>query len=174
MRMLDVASNSGTPAVPLGKAVPNAEVVATDLSPAAVSLVSQYAAAEGVVNVTAQAADAQDLQDFKDNTFDAVNCSYGLMFMPEHQKALQEAYRVLKIGGLYTASVWAPLENFQFGQVSLSMHDLHHMNSCRAAQLQQNMHGLLYEGESLAHAYASILSMIHCNSCNIIRSRTAL
>ena len=130
MRILDVASNSGTPAVPLGKAFPDAEVVATDLSPAAVSLVSQYAAAEGVANVTAQAADAQDLKDFKDNTFDAVNCSYGLMFMPEHQKALQEAYRVLKIGGLFTASVWAPLENFQFGQVSFNTHDLQCVASC--------------------------------------------
>jgi len=115
--VLDLASNAGTPAVPLGKAIPNASVVATDLSPASVSLISEYAASESVTNVTAQPADAQHLQEFGDNTFDAVTCSYGLMFMPDHQKALQEAHRVLKSGGLYVATVWAPLEHYQFGQV---------------------------------------------------------
>ncbi len=115
--MLDLASNAGSPAVPLGKAIPNARVVATDLSPASVSLISEYAASEGVTNLTAQPADAQHLQDFGDNTFDAVTCSYGLMFMPDHQKALQEAHRVLKLGGLYVATVWGPLEHYQFGQV---------------------------------------------------------
>ena len=118
--MLDLASNAGSPAVPVGKAIPNATVVATDLSPASVSLISEYAASEGVTNVTAQPADAQHLQDFGDNTFDAVTCSYGLMFMPDHQKALQEAHRVLKLGGLYVATVWGPLEHYQFGQVILT------------------------------------------------------
>ncbi|DBA73492.1 TPA: hypothetical protein ACH3X1_011519 [Trebouxia sp. C0004] len=117
IRVLDLASNAGSPAVPLGKAIPNASVVATDLSPASVSLISEYAASEGVTNVTAQPADAQHLQEFDDNTFDAVTCSYGLMFMPDHQKALQEAHRVLKSGGLYVATVWGPLEHYQFGQM---------------------------------------------------------
>ena len=103
--------------MPLGKAIPNATVVATDLSPASVSLISEYAASEGVTNVAAQPADAQHLQELDDNTFDAVTCSYGLMFMPDHQKALQEAHRVLKLGGLYVATVWGPLEQYQFGQV---------------------------------------------------------
>jgi len=119
--VLDLASNAGSPAVPLGKAFPNATVVATDLSPASVSLISEYAASEGVTNVTAQPADAQHLQEFDDNTFDAVTCSYGLMFMPDHQKALQEAHRVLKLGGLYVATVWGPLEHYQFGQVRSSI-----------------------------------------------------
>lgn len=117
-RLLDVASNGGNPAVPLAKALPHAQVLATDLSPVAVSFISSYAKAEGVTNVTAQPADAQNLEQLQDCTFAAVTCSYGLMFMPDHARALREAYRVLQPGGLYVATVWAPLETFQFGQVS--------------------------------------------------------
>lgn len=120
-RILDVASNSGNPAVPLGREMPHAEIIATDLAPVAVSLIKEHAAAEGVFNVVAQQADAQDLRQFKDNYFAAVTCSYGLMFMPEHVKALQEAYRVLQSGGLYVATVWAPLESFQFGQMFIEV-----------------------------------------------------
>ena len=104
--------------MPLAKALPHAEVIATDLSPVAVSLIKKHAAAEGASNVAAQPADAQNLQDFENNTFAAVTCSYGLMFMPNHLKALREAHRVLQPGGLYVATLWAPLDNFQFGQVS--------------------------------------------------------
>lgn len=104
-RVLDVASNGGTPAVPLAKALPHTEVLATDLSPIAVSFISSYAQAEGVTNITAQPADAQNLEQFHDCTFAAVTCSYGLMFMPNHAQALREAYRVLQPGGLYVATV---------------------------------------------------------------------
>lgn len=100
--------------------MPHAHVVATDLSPVAVSFISDYALAEGVDNVKSQAADAQNLEQFQDCSFGAVTCSYGLMFMPDHARALREAYRVLKPGGLYVASVWAALDKFPFGQVSVS------------------------------------------------------
>lgn len=124
--VLDVASNGGNPAVPLAKALPHAQIVATDLSPVAVSFISDYAQAEGVTNVTAQPADAQNLEQFHDCTFAAVTCSYGLMFMPDHAQALREAYRVLQPGGLYVATVWAPLDTFQFGQVSIVHFQRHH------------------------------------------------
>ena len=125
-RVLDVASNGGNPAVPLAKALPYARIVATDLSPVAVSFISGYAQAEGVTNVTAQPADAQNLEQFSDCTFAAVTCSYGLMFMPDHAQALREAYRVLLPGGLFVATVWAPLDTFQFGQVSIAHFCCHH------------------------------------------------
>ena len=119
VEILDIASNCGNPAVPLAKALPAARVVATDLSPVAASFIANYAQAEGVANVTAQPADAQDLRQFHDGTFAAVTCSYGLMYMPDHLKALKEAYRVLQPGGLFVAAVWAPLERFQIGQVCI-------------------------------------------------------
>ena len=118
-RILDLASSSGIPAVPLAQAFPTAQIVATDLSPSAVDLIRKHAEAKGVYNVAAQFADAQNLLEFGDDTFAAVTCSYGLMFMPEHQKALTEAYRVLQPGGLFVATVFAALDSYQFGWVSL-------------------------------------------------------
>ena len=118
MTILDLASNAGNPALPLAKAVPHARIVATDLAPSTISILLKRAEAEGVTNVTAQPADAQDLHQFKDSSFLVVTCSYGLMFMPEHQRALRETYRVLQKGGMFIATVWAPLETFQFAQVT--------------------------------------------------------
>lgn len=98
--------------------MPHAQVVATDLSPVAVNFISDYAVAEGVANVKAQPADGQNLEQFHSCSFGAVTCSYGLMFMPDHVRALREAYRALQPGGLYVACVWASLDKVQLGQVS--------------------------------------------------------
>ena len=103
--------------MPLAKAFPDAQVTSTDLSPKSVSLVLKYAEAQGVSNLTAQAADAQNLQDFDDNTFSLVTCSYGLFFMPEATKALREAYRVLQPGGLFVATVWGWPDKVQMSEV---------------------------------------------------------
>ncbi|KAL0035670.1 hypothetical protein WJX79_007102 [Trebouxia sp. C0005] len=42
--------------------------------------------------------------------FTTVTCSYGFMFMPDLDKALQEANRILQPGGLLVATVWAEVE----------------------------------------------------------------
>lgn len=49
--------------------------------------------------------DAEDLP-YPDDSFDAVVCSFGLLHMANADRALQEARRVLKVGGRYTFTVW--------------------------------------------------------------------
>ena len=93
------------------------QFISTDLAPSSNELALKYAEAEGVVNVKAQTADAQDLQAFADATFAAVTCTYGLLYMPEFEKALKEAYTVLQLGGLYVATLWAQPEHAQIKQV---------------------------------------------------------
>lgn len=118
--MLDIASSSGRPSVPLAKEFPDAHVTSTDLSPKSVSLVLKHAQAQGVTNLTAQAADGQNLVDFADATFSVVTCSYGLFCMPEAAKALTEAYRVLQPDGLLVVIVWAWPDKVQLSEVSHS------------------------------------------------------
>ena len=62
-----------------------------------------------------QKGDAQSLP-FPDSTFDSVVCGFGIIHVPDPQKALSEMYRVLKTGGRVAVSVWeAPNANNGFG-----------------------------------------------------------
>jgi len=44
-------------------------------------------------------------------TFEAVLCQFGLMFFPDKTAGAQEAFRVLKPGGVYLLNVWDALEH---------------------------------------------------------------
>jgi SAM-dependent methyltransferase len=52
-----------------------------------------------------QSGDANELP-FADNSFDAVVCGYGIMHVPDPEKAMQEMLRVLRPGGRAALSVW--------------------------------------------------------------------
>lgn len=45
------------------------------------------------------------------NTFDVVVCQFGLMFLPDKQRGLCEAMRVLKPGGHFIFTTWDKTEN---------------------------------------------------------------
>jgi ubiquinone/menaquinone biosynthesis C-methylase UbiE len=53
--------------------------------------------------------DAEAL-DFPDASFDAVICAFGLLHLPESEKAIAEAFRVLKPEGRYAVTVWCQPE----------------------------------------------------------------
>jgi len=61
-------------------------------------------------------ADAMDLP-FDDDSFDAVMCQFGAMFLPERPRAFAEAHRVLRHGGRFVFSVWDRIENNEFARV---------------------------------------------------------
>jgi ubiquinone/menaquinone biosynthesis C-methylase UbiE len=68
-------------------------------------------------NVEWREADAAALP-FSDGSFDAVVCQFGLMFVPEKELAMREAYRVLKSGGVFLFNVWDSMEHNRFGQIA--------------------------------------------------------
>ena len=106
MHVLDVASGSGDPAFALARAVgPRGHVTATDISPGMVSLIGDLAREQGLVNITSQYADAEELP-FGDESFDLLTCRLGIMFCPDHLQALAEARRVLKPKSRATYLVW--------------------------------------------------------------------
>lgn len=79
VRILDVASASGEPALTLAAALPQAQLVSTDLAHAFLELGKARAAHAGLTNVCFETADAEDLHRYADASFDAVTCSLGLM-----------------------------------------------------------------------------------------------
>ena len=63
-----------------------------------------------------KAGDAQVLP-FVDDTFDAVVCGYGVMHLPDAEKAMREMLRVLRPGARAAISVWDSRTTNQFSLV---------------------------------------------------------
>lgn len=81
-------------------------LVATDFSKAML----EVARAKGIAGVEWREADASALP-FGDGEFGAVACALGFMFVPDKPRALAEAHRVLRPGGVLAFSVWDRIEN---------------------------------------------------------------
>jgi len=116
LHVLDLASGSGEPALSVSAAIgPQGRVIATDLLLEMLEVAQENAAARGLTNIDFRATDAEQLP-FPDGLFDRVTCRFGIMFIPDVQKALREMRRVLKPGGRVSFVTWGPLdENPLFG-----------------------------------------------------------
>ena len=102
--LLEIAAGTGVVTERLARALPHANIVATDLNPAMLDEARRHAAP-----VTFQAADAQALP-FADASFDLVACQFGVMFYPDRPAAQREARRVLRPAGHYLFSVWDSID----------------------------------------------------------------
>jgi ubiquinone/menaquinone biosynthesis C-methylase UbiE len=105
-RILETAAGTGIATRAVKEALPEAEVIATDINPGVVEFAAQHFQSEGV---TFQAADAQQLA-FEDESFDLVLCLFGIMFFPDKGRANREARRVLRPGGRYVLVTFNRLE----------------------------------------------------------------
>jgi len=111
-RVLDVATGIGEPAVTAARLVgPAGRVVGTDISPGMLEVARERAAELGVGNVEFHEMDAEVL-DLPENSFDAVLCRFGLMFLPDVDRTLVGIRRLLVPGGRFAASVWGPPERY--------------------------------------------------------------
>ncbi|HYS57611.1 MAG TPA: class I SAM-dependent methyltransferase, partial [Burkholderiales bacterium] len=109
-RTLDVASGPGYAAA--GAAARGARVAALDFSSAMVELArSQNPETEF------REGDAEALP-FPEGSFDAVVMNFGMLHLAQPERAVTEAFRVLRAGGRFAFTVWAkPEEAVGFGIV---------------------------------------------------------
>jgi len=105
-RILEVAAGTGIVTSALHRALPQAEIVATDLNPAMLDIAAEKFP-DGEVSF--RPADALDLP-FGDGEFDLVVCQFGVMFYPDKVRGNAEARRVLRDGGTYLAIIWDRLD----------------------------------------------------------------
>jgi len=106
MKVLDLASGTGEPAISLAERVgPGGHVTALDLSAELLETAAERARQRALTNFSTQQADAHQLP-FPDNSFDLVTCRFGVMFLDN--RALQEAHRVLKLGARACFLAWGP------------------------------------------------------------------
>lgn len=106
--VLEIACGTGQVTRLLTKHLPKTRIVATDLNPGMIEVAKKIVGMQ--YKIEWSIADAQELP-FDDNTFDAVICQFGLMFLPDKQKAVNEAYRVLKQGGRFIFNTWDSMKN---------------------------------------------------------------
>jgi ubiquinone/menaquinone biosynthesis C-methylase UbiE len=105
-RILETAAGTGVVTEAVHRALPGAEIVATDLNQ---PMLDEAARKVRAPNVHFQQADALDLP-FDDASFDLVVCQFGVMFFPDKVKGNAEARRVLCDGGKYLLVIWDKVE----------------------------------------------------------------
>jgi SAM-dependent methyltransferase len=64
-----------------------------------------------------QTADAMVLP-FRDASFDAVVCQFGIMFFPDQDRCNREVFRVIDPGGHYFFNVWGSFDDNPFGRIA--------------------------------------------------------
>jgi len=104
--VLDVAGGSGEPGLTIAEKVgPGGAVTCTDAVAEMVEAARDDATRRGLTNVQFRQCTADSLP-FPDNSFDAVVCRLGIMFVPDPLVAVREMLRVTKPGGMLALAVW--------------------------------------------------------------------
>ena len=120
-RILDIAAGAGEPAVSAAERVgPSGYVLATDISEGIVELALQVARERGYKQIETRAMDGEQL-DLPDDSFDAVLCRLGLMYMPHPVTALREWRRALKPGGRVAVAVFSTPDRNGWGAMPASI-----------------------------------------------------
>jgi len=110
MRVLDLASGTGEPAITLATRVgPHGNVTALDLSPDLLEIAKNRACARGLTNLSTQQADAHSLP-FSDSHFDLATSRFGVMFFRDPLQAMRELRRVLREGARACFLAWGPFD----------------------------------------------------------------
>ncbi len=114
MRVLDVASGTGEPAISIAANLAGTGgVVATDLSPGPLNVARERARQRGLRNISFAPADVHNLP-FADGSFDRVTSRLGVMFFSDLARALREIHRVMKPGGRVSLLAWGPMRQPYF------------------------------------------------------------
>lgn len=105
-RILETAAGTGVVTKALHNALPDAQIVATDLNQPMIDVASGRIQSDKIHFIQ---ADAQELS-FADCEFDLVVCQFGAMFFPDRVRAYSEARRVLRPSGRYLLAIWDRIE----------------------------------------------------------------
>lgn len=105
-QILETAAGTGVVTAALARALPEAEIIASDLNQAMLDVAAKRVSSD---RVSFRQADALDLP-FEDESFDLVVCQFGVMFYPDKVRGNAEARRVLRDGGRLLLAIWDRLD----------------------------------------------------------------
>jgi ubiquinone/menaquinone biosynthesis C-methylase UbiE len=113
--LLELACGTGIVTRRLRDRFPDAKITATDLNEAMLTYAAHKFAHED--RIEWRQADMTALP-FADESFDAVVCQFGLMFVPDKAAAFREARRVLRDEGTFLFSVWDSIKHNDLARVA--------------------------------------------------------
>jgi ubiquinone/menaquinone biosynthesis C-methylase UbiE len=120
-RVLDIATGIGEPALTACRIVGGSGyLLATDISPEMLAIGSERARHEGLNNIEFKAGDAATIA-LPTSSFDAALCRWGLMFLPNLPKVLNNIRKSLACGGKLAAAVWTEPANVPQLNIPLSI-----------------------------------------------------
>jgi ubiquinone/menaquinone biosynthesis C-methylase UbiE len=105
-RILETAAGTGIVTRAVHRALPETQIVATDVNPTMLDFATRALRSD---HVSFQPANAQDLP-FAEGSFDVVLCQFGVMFFPDKVRANLESRRVLRPNGHYLLVTFDRLE----------------------------------------------------------------
>ena len=106
LKVLDLGCGDGTTAVPAAKL--GADVLGVDIARNLVEAGNRRAAERGLTNLKFQEADATNLEQVRDKSFDLVVSIFGAMFAPKPFDVANEMVRVTRPGGRIVMGNWIP------------------------------------------------------------------
>src|SRR5688572_28996258 len=105
--ILEIACGTGRVTAHLAKSVRHGTLTATDLNPDMITVAKDIVQNDSIKWIP---ADAMQLP-FDDSSFDLVVMQFGIMFFPDKEKGLKEAYSVVSSGGKVSYSKWEQIES---------------------------------------------------------------
>lgn len=106
LRVLDVATGTGTPALYLANLWPQCRVEACDLFPESIEVATLLAQQERLTNVRFHVAAAEELS-FPDGSFDLLTCFFSLMYMKSPGLVAEQFLKLVSPGGRIIITTWA-------------------------------------------------------------------
>lgn len=86
---------------------PTGRLICSDFAPDMVAAARREVSERGIDNVECRVIDAQQI-DLPDDSVDGVLSRFGLMLVPEQERAIAEIRRVLRPGGRCAYATWGP------------------------------------------------------------------
>ncbi len=113
-QVVDIASGVGEPAFTAARQVgPTGQVIGTDFAPEMLAIARENAKTLGLHQVEFREMDAEE-PDLPIQSFNAVLCRFGLMFLPNLTTALTRLRQLLVPSGRFAAAVWGSAEHAPF------------------------------------------------------------
>lgn len=115
MKVLDIATGRGEPAIPAAKRLlPDGFVLGLDSDSSMLRLAKERADREGVTNLEFAVSNFETLAEITEHKFDVALARWGLMYFHEPVKALRTVRNALVADGLLVAAVWNDPESATF------------------------------------------------------------